>query len=448
MSAGVVLLVACIVGVVFWLGSDRKVDVAPPLVSDAIEQRELQLLSTPLVDLSKTREVIQDNAPRKPSTDGAWPASILVIDALGEPVANAKVDLSAAQKGPALHTVFTDSLGLATLMVSADRAFVRAYHQDVGRSIAVDAVDIVAQGGLVTRLMLARPASMTASVIDQQAQPVASQLVRLVDTARGRFYGTPTFAPRTVTTDIHGRFEFEALVGERVTMGRDPRTAFVAHEGGDVVSRRPEVLDSVDDALEWFCGVSWDPDRLKNFGRDYFGHIRTKRDLTPFWIEVLMPGAVAVPDAKLYWVGPNQEVPKKFYPQARDGHRYRLHAFEVRREPMQLLVRGRDGYSRTLMVDKGALPTSVVAVLQPPGDIQIKVLHRGQRARGVHTELTSWGKRATAHLDAEGIARYAMVHHGLMNVRVMRGTEILVTRQVHVPSLGTALAIVHVDLSR
>ncbi|MGK0204567.1 MAG: protocatechuate 3,4-dioxygenase beta subunit, partial [Planctomycetota bacterium] len=397
------------------------------------------------VELSKQREVVHANASDEPSLDGAWSAFITVIDALGAPVANARLDLSAAQKGRTLRSVLTDSFGHAILTVCEDCAFVRAYHQDVGRSIAVDVVD---QGRFGTRLMLARPASMTALVLDQRHQPVAGQRVRVVNTAGHRFHGSTVVFPSTVTTDVNGRFAFEAFVGLRVTMGSDPRNAFVAHDGGEVVSTLSERLDSRDGVVEWYYGRDWDADALGQWISSGWTTILPERDQEPFWIEVLRAGGAPVPDAGLHWIEPGRDTPKHFYAESRDRNRFRLHVHEVKRKPARLLVRGPEGYSQSVTFEPGRLPTSIAVVLQPPGDVHVQVLHRGRRARGVHTELTSWGKRAEAQLDAEGIARYTMVHHGPMNVRVMRGPEVLATRQVHVPIAGTAHAAAHVDLSR
>tara|TARA_R110002073_G_scaffold145391_2_gene297519 strand:+ start:40 stop:1416 length:1377 start_codon:yes stop_codon:yes gene_type:complete len=450
-SRAMILLGCAAVGVAVWVYCDGGVgDVAPPSGSGALVEREQRpdvepVRSTP-DETTNYRQAVLCGEQDEPLADGFWRARVFVVDALGAPVDHARVDLSAGQKTRVLTTAYTDVAGAATLLASGERAFVRAYHRDIGRSLAVDVVE---ERGVETSLMLARPAKMTGVVVGDRFQPIAGQLVRLIDAAHGLFPGSLTVAPSEVVTDVHGRFEFEALVGVRVIMGSDPRNAFVAEDGVEVTASSHERdVESVDDALEWHSQVKWGVEQAERVGGR---HVQTRRltaaQMEPFWIEVTMPGGAPATWVGLHWILPGR-TPDQFYAQARDRHRYRMHTCEVKRKPARMLVRGRNGYAATLAFDEGLLPTSVGVVLQPPGDIEIQVLHHGQRARGVHTQLMSWGKLAKAHLDSDGYARYTMVHHGPMEVHVMRGPELLATREVHVPSGGTGRAIVHVDLSR
>ena len=393
------------------------------------------------------RDVVDVAVVPHAGPDGIWSVKVLVVDVFGEAVADARVALSVSQWGEVQSEATTDASGRATLFASQVPSFVRAHHDDVGRSVAADVGPGLRSS---TTLVLARPVRMTAIVVDNERQPVARQQVGFEADEQRAFFGI-SISPGVVTTDRDGRITFEALQGLRLSVGDDPRRFYLANEGQEFVATKPAWWSPRFGAWHWRYGTPFDAEeiaRWDSFRRhDDFGR-RRPETTSLVHLDVVMRGGAPCPDPGFYWLMDGELEPKRCYPRSRDGTRYAFRQRSLPRMPAQLLVRGPKGYSQVCSFGPGELPLHTSIALQPPGDIAIRILHRNRRARGVHAELTSWGKVAKARLDPEGIARFTTVHHGRMNVRAMRGLEVLATREVYVPSGGTARATVAVDLSR
>ena len=238
-------LVLAVVGFAWWWwGGD---EVAPPVPSQSgmrAEQAPAELAGSAATDQvrqASSREVIGEMAA------GAWPLIVKVVDANGDPVAAAAVEVQESRRGAASIAARTNSDGICTLDVTSDRVLVRAHHSRIGRSLLVAATE----DGYVDqqlRLLLWRPRQVTGVVLGADSRPWPGVGVRLE--ARELLYGasSPHVWPNEVVTDAAGRFAFEAAADvpgfARLSAPgfENVEAEWVASEGAQVVLAVPGAL--------------------------------------------------------------------------------------------------------------------------------------------------------------------------------------------------------------
>lgn len=144
--------------------------------------------------------------------DGTWPLRVEVVDAHGDPVAGARVTVVDPVQGESIANAITDAHGSCEVFVAADRAAVRAIHEEVGRTLTLP-VSQAEDEEVPVRLVLWRPVEMRGVVLGEDAQPLRGMQVRIE--ASNLLYGTnaPHVSPERVVSDRLGRFTFEAPVG-------------------------------------------------------------------------------------------------------------------------------------------------------------------------------------------------------------------------------------------
>ena len=163
------LLVAlAIVAVLLWLSSGAAVvlpstDRAP--TGDAG--------STNAAGASRAHEPSQPDASRElidEMIEGTWQLQVQVVDATGDPVANAAIEVQETRQAAAHVAGKTGGDGLCTLEAVRDRFLVRAHHAGTGRSLLVAANrELHAETPL--RLLLWRPVQMVGLVLGADSQP-------------------------------------------------------------------------------------------------------------------------------------------------------------------------------------------------------------------------------------------------------------------------------------
>ncbi|MGK0521106.1 MAG: hypothetical protein ACJAUC_003816, partial [Planctomycetota bacterium] len=127
-------MVAVVAFALWWWSGE---DVAPPNPNAADSLGEdyaaglAATSSTDLVPQETSREIVGE------MIEGMWSLIVTVVDANGDPVAAAAIELQATAKGAASDAGRTNADGVCRLEVTSDRVFVRAYHSRIGRSLLV-----------------------------------------------------------------------------------------------------------------------------------------------------------------------------------------------------------------------------------------------------------------------------------------------------------------------
>ena len=240
------LLVAlAIVAVLLWLSSGAAVvlpstDRAP--TGDAG--------STNAAGASRAHEPSQPETSRElidEMIEGTWQLQVQVVDATGDPVANAAIEVQETRQAAAHVAGKTGGDGLCTLEAVRDRFLVRAHHAGTGRSLLVAAnCELHAETPL--RLLLWRPVQMVGLVLGADSQPWPGAHVSLE--ALELLYGSnsPHVSPSEVIADRMGRFSFEAAAAvpgsARLAMPgvSGVQVEWLASEGEEVVLAVPGAL--------------------------------------------------------------------------------------------------------------------------------------------------------------------------------------------------------------
>lgn len=220
-------------------------DPAPPKLGASAEKRSRS--GAAAAEASHQRDVESSGARElvAEQPDGTWPLEVEIVDAHGDPVAGARVTVLDAVSGEVGATAITDRDGLCGVPIAADRAAVRALHEEVGRTLTLP-VSQEEDEGTPVRLILWRPVQMRGVVLGEDAQPLRGVRVELE--AASLLYGTnsPHVSPASVVSDDLGRFTFEAPLGlqgyaHMAPPGRGSRVEanWTAEKGGEVVLALP-----------------------------------------------------------------------------------------------------------------------------------------------------------------------------------------------------------------
>jgi hypothetical protein len=237
-------MVAVVAFALWWWSGE---DVAPPNPNAADSLGEdyaaglAATSSTDLVPQETSREIVGE------MIEGMWSLIVTVVDANGDPVAAAAIELQATAKGAASDAGRTNADGVCRLEVTSDRVFVRAYHSRIGRSLLV----AVTEEGYVDqqlRLLLWRSVRVTGIVLGADSRPWPG--VRVSLEARHLLYGSnsPHVWPTQVVTNAAGRFEFEAgaeVPGLARLLGPglgNIKAHWIATKGAQVVLAAPGAL--------------------------------------------------------------------------------------------------------------------------------------------------------------------------------------------------------------
>lgn len=241
----VALVMAAVVAFALWWWSDEDVAPPNPNAADALGgDYAAGLAATSSIDLvpqEASREIVGE------MIEGMWSLIVTVVDANGDPVAAAAIEVQATAKGAASDAGRTNADGFCRLEVTSDRVFVRAYHSRIGRSLLVAVQD---DGYVVQqlRLLLWRPTRVTGIVLGADSRPWPGVHVSLE--ARHLLYGSssPHVWPTSVVTNAAGCFEFEAAAAVP-GLARLSATGFgnieadwIANDGAQVVLAVPGAL--------------------------------------------------------------------------------------------------------------------------------------------------------------------------------------------------------------
>ena len=238
--AMLVVAVALVAGLWWWFGDD----VAPPAPAhrsaagtDA-DAGTATGAALPVAPQAASREVIGEMAA------GTWPLVVKVVDANGDPVAAAAIELHQTRRGGGAIAGRTDAEGICSLAIDRERVWVRARHSRIGRSLLV-AADEAEFHNARLRLLLWRPVRVAGIVLTADGRPWPKAQVSIEP--RQILYGSksPHVWPSRVVTDAAGRFSFEAAAHvpgfARLSMPgfENIDAEWVAKEGAQVVLAVP-----------------------------------------------------------------------------------------------------------------------------------------------------------------------------------------------------------------
>jgi hypothetical protein len=178
-------------------------------------------------------------APQTPATPatGAWPLRVQVVDANGDAVADATIELTLAPDGPG--TVARSAAdGTWQTSIAAPSCRVRAFHAECGRSVAL-LCRPDPQTSEPMRLVLLRPVLVRGLAISGDGKPWAGVEVQLAATS-GLKVNAPVVSQPIVVTDARGEFEFEAAAAMMLQVavlqdGYHQAPLTVAAEGARIV---------------------------------------------------------------------------------------------------------------------------------------------------------------------------------------------------------------------
>lgn len=211
LAAGLVVWLAAWL---WWLASER---LAAPVLPGGVRATAAPAAVHPEAGhaAAEPRDVTPPAADRSRAVEPppAPTVEVVVCDCLAEPVAGATV-AATGMRGEVVRRFTSDVEGIVRVpetVVARSRA-VRAWHDEVGRSVAVD-LRTLAPGDATPRLVLARPVFVTGLALGSDGLPEAFAKVRVdvdpsMDLRRGAWLSTDE-----VRADVHGRFSFEAAAG-------------------------------------------------------------------------------------------------------------------------------------------------------------------------------------------------------------------------------------------